>query len=213
MKMMLLFSYLLTFVGVVGAMGLPPSDKVSMSEAFTLRIALADDKVDLQRPVKAMFVTMTHIGAGLNVLSTTPGKNDAKIFYVNSTVADDPTTYRTFTDCGKPLAPYGINLIPDELEKYVRTAYLRLSQGYHGTYINGYTGELTPANWLACDEPIKYYEGKHFNILKQVYYEPYPTPKECVAIKLFATCAKLNKLPKGSLSSHDSIKPVTCFKK
>ncbi|CEJ86479.1 hypothetical protein VHEMI04118 [[Torrubiella] hemipterigena] len=208
-----LLSFLFPLAVAAVSIGLPPSDKVSMSEAFTLHIELADKRIDLPRPVQNTFVSVMHVGAGLNVLTSLPDKNGAKTFYVNATVNDDPTTYRTFTDCGNPPTPFGINLIPDELEKYVRTAYLRPSRGYNGTYINGYTAELTPANWLACDEPVEYYGGRHFNVLKQVYYEPYPTPRECVAVKLFAECAKLNKLPKDAESNHDFVKAVTCFRK
>lgn len=191
----------------------PPSD--STSKGFNLQLRLADPKKDLPTPVANTYLTSIHVGAGLALVGNTDDISRARTFYVNGTDEEGSEKWTTISDGATAPVPFGLSLVSeDTLNKYVRTAHLDAGEGSPGIFVTGEEGtpELAPMNWMACDEPLKYYQDKHFNILKQRYYKDVPVPDECVEIKLVPLCTELEELPSGSFASHEHAREIKCNK-
>lgn len=182
------------------------NEGISTSYGFKLRIGVPAKQKDLRNSVNNTYVTTVYVGQGRNVLQNTPSIKKGLTFYVNGT-GNEPN--RTYFDGASPLSPFGIELVPSLLEKYVRTAQVKLNAGRNGVYVDE-DASLQPGNWLACDEALEFYEGKRATVIKQVYYEPYPTPKECIPVTLTALCVHLEALPENAHSSHKFAREVVC---
>lgn len=194
---MLFYLFLLVLVAATGN---------HTSDGFKLRIGVAPEQKDLRKAVNNTYITTVHVGQGRNVLQNTPSTKKGLTFYVNGT----GTEYnRTYFDGASPPAPWGIELVPNMLEKYIRTAHVKLNAGRDGVYVDE-SASLKPGNWLACDEALELYVGKRANIIKQVYYEPYPIPNECIPVTLTAMCVHLEEVPETGHSSHEFAREVVC---
>lgn len=189
----------------------PANPNLSSSKGLKLRVQLADPSRDLSAsPVAGQYVTSIHDGAGTNLVgfSATAGRD----FYVNGTGADG-LFWNTVSDGGTPLAPYSFSLhaLPDNAD--VQAARLDVGEGDRDIYVPEKDAhpQLYPTGWLACSEPLAYYAGKIFNVLRRNAFDKAP-PAECVPVVLLPECAELEQLPGGALSSHEFAKDVTCYK-
>ena len=189
----------------------PSSSSPSTSKGFHLLAKLTNPSNDLPTPVSNTYLTSIHVGAGLALVGSTPDPNTARTFYVNGTDLQGPSNWTTISDGAAPPVPFGLSLVPEQLNKYVRTAHLDAGEGHAGIYVAD-GPELAPMNWMACDEPLEYYQGRHFNIFKQRYYAEVPVPEGCVEVMLVPECAELEELPEGSIASHEFAREVQCYK-
>lgn len=192
------------------AAAIPATDKnLSSSKGIKLRIKLQDPLKDLEKPVKNTYLTSIHDGAGLNQV----GQSDTgRIFYINGT-GSDGLFWSTISDGGTPAYPYGLALHPSKDSQDVQNVRLDVGKADTNIYVPAKDThpQLYPTNWLACDEPLEYYGGQHFTILRRNAFQN-PPPKQCVLITLLPECTKLNDLPNGSASTHEFAIKVNCYK-
>ncbi|KAJ4148012.1 hypothetical protein LMH87_002501 [Akanthomyces muscarius] len=197
----------------------PSNHNLSTSKGLKLRVKLQDPAKDLPAsPVGGEYVTSIHDGAGTNLVGF---KRDAgRVFYVNGTGSaaddDDGRFWSTVSDGGTPAAPYGLALHALDDDPDVQVARLDVGLGDRGIYVpaedaGGRGPQLLPTGWLACDEPLAYYGGKHFSVLRRSASGRAP-PKECVLVVLLPECAELDDLPDGALASHEFAQEVSCYK-
>ncbi|KAM3492105.1 hypothetical protein MY3957_004596, partial [Beauveria namnaoensis] len=173
-------------------------NNLSTARGLKLRLRLRDPRADLASPVQHQYVSSIHDGAGTNLVGFRA--DTGRIFYVNGTDSDKGTFWSTVSDGGAPPVPYGLSLHTLDDDWDVQVARLDVGPGDGGVY-------LRPTGWLACDEPLAYYGGKRFNVLRRRgggrgAMLPLP-PEECVAIALLPECAELKDLPEGALASHE----------
>jgi hypothetical protein len=187
----------------------PPT--TSTSKGFYLSVKLTNPANDLPIPVTNTYLASIRVGAGLALVGSTPDTSTARTFYVDGTDQQDSSNWTTLSDGATPPVPFGLSLVPDPLNKYVRTAHLDAGNGHAGIYVAD-GPELAPLNWMACDEPLEYYQGRHFNIFKQRYYAEVPVPDECVEVKLLPECTELEELPEVSIASHEYAREIQCYK-
>lgn len=199
----------------------PPSNhNLSTSKGLKLRVKLQDPSRDLASPVGGAYVTSIHDGAGTNLVGFKQGGAAGRTFYVNGTGTGEGVFWSTVSDGGTPAAPYGLALHALDDNPAVQVARLDVGLGDRGIYVPakdaaGDRGlQLQPTGWLACDEPLAYYGGQHFNVLRRNASgkETPAPPKECVLVSVLPECAALNDLPNGAFASHDFAQEVSCYK-
>ena len=200
----------LGLLGLASAASIPRRNAVSSSKGFNLVLQLADPSTDFTPPVQNSFVTSIHTGAGLALIGTSP--EEGRIFYQNGTEQEYTDGKSTvITDGGTPPFPSGFKLNDDEsgyatgsLDAGLGTPGVRLSEGEDA--------HLLPETFLACNEPLDYYGGKEFVIIKQTV-TPDDIPAECRTVKLVPQCTELNELPDDATSSHEYVLDSPCFEK
>ncbi|CEJ92382.1 hypothetical protein VHEMI08037 [[Torrubiella] hemipterigena] len=187
-----------------------PNNNLSASKGIKLRVHLIDATKDLPKPVSNLYITSIHDGAGLNSVGFS---DQGRTFYINGT-GSDGLFWRTLSDGGSPSSPYGLALHYNKDTPDVQGVRLDGGPGDSDIYVPaaGYDKpELIPYGWMACDEPLAYYGGTHFNILQRNAFQG-AIPKECVSVKLLPECTDLPATPPGALANHDHAIVVSCYK-
>ncbi|KAJ6790356.1 hypothetical protein PWT90_08552 [Aphanocladium album] len=188
----------------------PSNPNLGSSKGVKLRVKLQDAAKDLASPVGGHYVTSIHDGAGTNLVgfSADAGRD----FYVNGT-GTDGLRWNTVSDGGTPPAPYGFSLHALDDSKDVQVVRLDVGAGDQDIYVPAKDAhpQLYPTGWLACSEPLAYYGGQKFNVLRRNAFDNAP-PAECVSVTLLPECSTLPDLPKGSLASHEFAQQVHCYK-
>jgi hypothetical protein len=194
---------------------LPPA---SSSKGFNLVVNVTDLSRDFSPPVHQKYVNTIHIGAGQSLLGVGNRENNPRLFYINGTGTEYHFANSTLlTDSGKPLSPWGVSLVKDQGSDIVSTAHLDAGSGQRGIGLTRWSVPYTfmyPEMFAICNETVPYYGGKHFMVVKQVDLDDRGTelmPKNCVPVRLFAQCAKLNDLPPDSWSSHEFAYETACY--
>lgn len=198
----------------------PHYPQKSLSKGFRLVLNVTDPARDLSPSVKNTYITSIHVGAGLNYVGNVEGTEAGRIFYQNGT-GIKYATVNTISDGGSPAAPYSFALTKDAADSKVSTATLNVGQASDNIGLTGFPNPYTylyPETYAACNEPLAYYGGKNFVIIKQAQLSVdkngvinYNIPKECVPVRLLPECTKLNDLPAGSLSSHAHALDSECY--
>ncbi|OAA72565.1 hypothetical protein ISF_01638 [Cordyceps fumosorosea ARSEF 2679] len=204
----------------------PLYPETSSSTGFNLVLNVTDPSWDLDPPVHGTFVTSIHVGPALNYVGQTSASS-GRLFYVNGTATD--VRYGnsdTISDGGTPPFPEVLSLLPDQGSATLSTVFLNAGNaaGDGRDYRTGITGfpnpipELYPVTYVACREPLAYYGGKEFVIIKQAKTTVSEggqvernIPDGCAPLSLLPQCAELNELPAGSLSSHDFAATTRCY--
>lgn len=188
-----------------------PGSNLSSSKGLKLRVKLQDASKDLTSPVKGQFVTSIHDGAGTNLVGFSA--SEGRIFYVNGTAGGDGLFWNTLSDGATPLVPFGLSLHAAPENADVQIVRLDAGPGDEDIYVPEHAAspQLYPTNWLACSEPLQYYGGQKFNVLRRQALGT-STPSECVLITLLPECTALNDLPPGSYASHEFAREVSCYK-
>ncbi|EJP68667.1 uncharacterized protein BBA_02669 [Beauveria bassiana ARSEF 2860] len=198
-------------------------NNLSTARGLKLRVRLRDPRADLASPVQHQYISSIHDGAGTNLVGFRA--DTGRIFYVNGTDSDKDTSWSTVSDGGAPPVPYGLSLHTLDDDWDVQVARLDVGPGDGGVYVPAVGAaaaaaaahpQLRPMGWLACNEPLAYYGGKRFNVLRRRgggrgAMLPLP-PEECVAIALLPECAELKELPEGALASHEFAREVSCYR-
>jgi hypothetical protein len=186
----------------------------SHSQGFHFVVNVTNPELDFNPPINGYYLNSIHDGAGLNLIGVT--EDPGRVFYQNGTIEEWRYGRSTIiSDGGIPAAPYGIALIPDDETEEPQSYTARLDVGKSTTGIvlsrfpEPYVFAL-PEQYVACDEALEYYQGRHFVILKRI---PHLTevPDNCVAIRLLPQCTELNELPEGSFSSHEFALDSACY--
>lgn len=198
----------LALAGLVAAAPSPNSN-LSSSKGIKLRVHLVDAAKDLAKPVSNLYITSIHDGAGLNSVGFS---EEGRTFYINGT-GSDGLFWRTLSDGGSPSSPYGLSLHFNKDTPDFQGVRLDAGPGDSDIYVPYKTSklELIPYGWMACDEPLAYYGGRHFNILQRNAFQG-GIPKECVSIKLLPECTDLPATPPGAIANHDHAIQVSCYK-
>ncbi|KAJ6786123.1 hypothetical protein PWT90_02479 [Aphanocladium album] len=192
---------------------------------FNLVLNVTDPSKDLNPPVHGTFVTSIHVGPAYNYVGQSSNADYARVFYVNGTAQD--VRYGNsdiISDGGTPPFPEVLSLVQDEGSETLSTAWLNAGNGGKGNYKTGIAGfpnpipELYPSTYVACKEPLAYYGGKEFVVIKQAKTTvssdgkvEYNIPEGCAPLSLLPQCAKLNDLPEGSTSSHEYAATTRCY--
>ncbi|KAM3560373.1 hypothetical protein MY1884_002968 [Beauveria asiatica] len=182
------------------------------ARGMKLRVRLRDPRSDLASPVQHQYVRSIHDGAGTNLVGFRA--DTGRIFYVNGTGSDDGMSWSTVSDGGTPPVPYGLSLHTLD-DGDVQVARLDVGPGDGGVYVPAAGAgrpQLRPTGWLACDEPLAYYGGKRFNVLRRGVATGGSLSEECVAVALLPECAELGELPEGALASHEFVREVSCYR-
>ncbi|KAK5993598.1 hypothetical protein PT974_07032 [Cladobotryum mycophilum] len=183
----------------------PPSSPVTQSKGFLLVVKHTNT------PINGLYINSIHVGAGLGLVGVGTKDDNPRIFYQNGTAEEYATGQSSIiSDGGTPPFPFGLSFVKDEGSAHLSTVNLNGGQGTKGIAISK-ASVIVPGEYLVCDEPLQYYQGKHFNILKNLSAQD-PIPKECTAVTLVPQCTELNDLPKGSYSSHDFAIDTPCYK-
>lgn len=192
-------------------------NNLSTARGLKLRVRLRDPRADLASPVQHQYVRSIHEGAGTNLVGFRA--DTGLVFYVNGTDSDDGMSWSIVSDGGTPPAPYGLSLHTldddDDDDRDVQVARLDVGPGDDGVYVPAAGAgrpQLRPTGWLACNEPLAYYGGKRFNVLRRGGTTGELPPEECVAVALLPECAELKELPEGALASHEFVREVSCYR-
>ncbi|OAA41930.1 hypothetical protein BBO_05289 [Beauveria brongniartii RCEF 3172] len=188
-------------------------NNLSTARGLKLRVRLRNPRADLTSPVQHQYVRSIHDGAGTNLVGF--HADTGRIFYVNGTDSDDGMSWSTVSDGGTPPVPYGLSL--HTLDDWdVQVARLDVGPGDGGVYVHTAGAgrpQLRPTGWLACDEPLAYYGGKRFNVLRRRGVATGGLlSEECVTVALLPECAELKELPEGALASHEFVREVSCYR-
>ncbi|KAJ4148196.1 hypothetical protein LMH87_002677 [Akanthomyces muscarius] len=204
----------------------PVYPEFTTSNAFNLVLNVTDASKDLSPSVHGSFITSIHVGPPFNYVGQTADAGSARTFYVNGTGLEVRFgNSNTVSDGGSPPFPEVLSLVKDEGSETLSTLFLNAGNGGEGNYRIGVTAfpnpipELYPTTYVACKEPLAYYGGKEFVVIKQAQTTvtkdgkmEHNIPEGCAPLRLLPQCAKLNDLPAGSQSSHDLAATVNCYK-
>ncbi|KAF4120588.1 hypothetical protein GMORB2_3026 [Geosmithia morbida] len=196
-----------------------PMAKQSSFQAFNLCVNVLGDQNSGPRfdpPIQDAYVNSLHVGAGLALAQVT--LDIGRVFYQNGTAANAAAT-SIITDGGTPPFPEGLTVVPDDpAQPALATVHIDSGAGTPGLNISPRPGpELRTSNttdsgqFLACHEPIPYYSGAVFTVIKHLTPATAPVPPECKAIQLFPKCTRLNDLPPGASSNHASVMQTECY--
>lgn len=203
----------------------PVYPEFTTSNAFKLVLNVTDLSKDLDPPVHGTFATSIHVGPPFNYVGQTNAIAAARTFYVNGTGSQVRfgDSY-TVSDGGSPPFPEVLSLVKDAGSETLSTLFLNAGNGGEGNYRIGLTRfpnpipELYPTTYVACKEPLAYYGGKEFVVVKQAQAtvgedgkQEHNIPDGCAPLRLLPQCAKLNDLPAGSRSSHDHVADTNCY--
>lgn len=193
----------------------PPT---SRSKGFNLVVNATDLSRGFSSSVHQKYVNSIHVGAGQALLGIGSKENNPRTFYINGTALEFHFAKSTvISDSGTPLSPWGISLTKDSGSNSSSTAHLNGGPGATGIGLTRWSVPYTflyPEMYAICDEPLAYYGGKHFMVVKQFNLGgegPGVMPSNCVPVRLFAQCTKLNDLPQGSISSHEFAYETECY--
>jgi hypothetical protein len=187
---------------------------ISSSKGFNLVIDLADPSKDFDPPVQNTYVTSIHTGAGLALVGNTDDKSTGRVFYQNGTEAEYKDKQSTvITDGGTPPFPSGFTINSEDGDDGITDGHLDAGPGTPGVALADEDGEsyLLPNYYLACYEPLEYYQGQKFIVIRHSDNED-DVPEQCRSVRLVPQCAKLNNLPKDALSSHEYALDSPCYK-
>ncbi|OAQ63651.1 hypothetical protein VFPPC_16499 [Pochonia chlamydosporia 170] len=193
----------------------PPTSK---SQGFQLVVNVTDLSRDFAPSIHQKYINSIHVGAGQSLLGVGSKQDSPRTFYINGTALDFHFANSTVvSDAGTPLTPWGISLTKDKGSDIASTAHLNGGPGAKGIGLTRWSVPYTfmyPETYAICNESLAYYGGKKFLIVKQFNLGIKgldAIPKTCVPVRLFAQCAKLNDLPKGSISSHKFAYETECY--
>lgn len=187
---------------------------ISSSKGFNLVISLADPSDDFDPPVQDTYVTSIHTGAGLALIGNTDDKETGRIFYQNGTEAEYKDKQSTvITDGGTPPFPSGFTIDSEDGGDGLTYGHLDAGFGTPGVALLDDEGVsyLLPGYYLACYEPIEYYQGKEFIVIRHSDEED-DVPEQCRSVRLVPQCTKLNELPDDATSSHEYALDSPCYK-
>lgn len=191
------------------------------SKGFKLIVNVTDPSRDFDPPINNFLLTTIHTGAGLSLVGVT--KKNGRTFYQNGTKEQrDDGLATVLTDGGTPLTPAGLALEAENESETLFGASLNFGPGTPGVQLNSPSDPYTymlPETFVACNESLPYYRGKHFIVIKQARLTidknneiQRNIPKGCAPIRLVPQCAKLNDLPDDSYSSHEFAINSKCYK-
>ncbi|KAH6893266.1 hypothetical protein B0T10DRAFT_269189 [Thelonectria olida] len=183
-----------------------------ISKGFRLVVNVTDPSRDFETPIQNYYIASIHTGAGLALVGVNSYESTGRIFYQNGTEEEyQASQATTITDGGTPLFPVGLKLTKDE-ESPVSVATLDNGPGTPGIQVSALKKftYLLPETFFACNEPLAYYGGKKFIVIKQTNFIK-DVPEDCAPIRLIPECAELEDLPEGSLSSHDFALDTRCY--
>ncbi|CAM1508161.1 Fc.00g050090.m01.CDS01 [Cosmosporella sp. VM-42] len=225
---MLATTFVLSLLGIAAASPLvsrqvkPNYPPKSSSKGFTLVVNVTDPSAQLAHAVQNTFVSSIHTGAGLALVGV--NSDSGRIFYQNGTVGERKEGKATIiTDGGTPLTPSGFQLAKVTGAAPSSTS-LNFGPGTPGVQLSSFPegyAFLLPQTYLACNESIAYYAGKHFIVIKQVEATvcketgkvEKSIPANCAPVRLIPQCDKLEDLPEGSYASHEFALDSECYPK
>jgi hypothetical protein len=183
---------------------------LSKSKGFNLIVNLTQPEHDFDPPIHNSFITTIHVGAGESQIGVSPSKGP--VFFQNGTIdslsAGDSTVV---TAGGTPPAPAGWKLTPDTNPEGFSTGNLDFGPGTAGIALHeDPVAYLVPETFYACDEPLEYYQGKHFIIIRQSAGSA-NVPAECRTVRLLPQCASLADLPQGSYANYNFALESACY--
>ncbi|KAL7937117.1 hypothetical protein V8C35DRAFT_294782 [Trichoderma chlorosporum] len=222
---MLVSAAILALVGAAAASPIdivPNYPAVKQSTGFRLVVNVTDKALDLSPSVQGMYVNSIHVGAGFNQVGLGSGSANGNIFYQNGTAAEYRFGGSTIiNDEGSPLSPYGFQLNKDTGSDTISTAYINGGPGTAGVAISQFPEGfrfLQSDTFVVCNEPLAYYQGTKFNIIKHADTTVSSTgqveknlPAGCAPVRLIPECATLNDVPAGSYSSHEFAINSDCY--
>lgn len=192
----------------------------STSTGFNLIVNVTDHSKDFERPIHNSQITTIHVGAGLSLVGVV--EKDGRVFYQNGTKDQRQDGEATvLTDGGTPRTPAGLAIHQNKGNKQLYDTTLNFGPGTPGVQLNALDDPYTymlPETFVACNESLEYYQGKHFVVIKQARLSidenneiQRNIPDGCVPIRLVPQCAKLEELPEGSYSSHEFALNSKCY--
>jgi hypothetical protein len=191
---------------------IPNYPHASSSQGFRLVVNVTNPSLDFDTPINGFYVNSIHVGAARNLVGVTdyPGR----IFYQNGTIEEWRYARSTMIS-DESGYPYGLSLAADddneEPESY--TARLDVGFGTPGLVLSRFPEPYVFAlweQWVACDEALEYYSGRHFVILKRVL-QGAEVPGNCVAVRLLPQCTALPELPDWAGASHEFALESACY--
>ncbi|KAH7311252.1 hypothetical protein B0I35DRAFT_357321, partial [Stachybotrys elegans] len=191
---------------------IPNYPTTSTSQGFHLVVNVTNPELDFESPINNFYINSIHVGAGLNLVGVSdyPGR----IFYQNGTAEDIRYGRGTIiSDAGTVPLPYGISLTADDESEELFTARMNAGFGTPGLSLSRFPEPYVFVlfeQYVACDEALDYYHGKHFVIIKRIPYGG-SMPDNCIPVRLLPQCTKLNALPEGSWSSHEFAANSACY--
>ena len=206
-------SHALGLLGLASTSACAPRDGaypvLSTSKGFKLVINVTDPSNDFNPPVHNNFVTSIHTGAGLAEIGSRP--DDGPVFYQNGTNTEfEDGDSNVLTDGGTPPFPSGFQLNRDG-DSDLSTGSLNVGPGTPGVGLREKpVSYLLPEHYLACDEPLEYYQGKRFVVIRHSDKSE-TVPEQCRSVRLLPQCAKLDDLPPDALSSHQYVLDSPCY--
>ncbi|KAL6807229.1 hypothetical protein GGI42DRAFT_351841 [Trichoderma sp. SZMC 28013] len=215
-------------IGLVGAAAASPLNivpnypPVKQSTGFRLYVNVTDKALDFSPSIQGLYVNSIHVGAGLNEAGVGSKSDNPSIFYQNGTASDVRFNgATTITDQGTPLSPYGISLALDAGSETVSSVNINGGLGTKAVQISQFPEGfryLGPETFVICNEPLAYYQGTKFNVIKQAATTISSTgqiekniPAGCAPVRLIPECATLEELPAGSYSSHEFAVNSDCY--
>lgn len=195
----------------------PPTETppTSTSQGFQLIVNVTDLSRDFSPSIHQKYVNSIHVGAGQSLLGIGNKEDNPRTFYINGTALEFHfATSTVISDSGTPASPWGISFSNDTDNGHL--AHLNGGPGAKGIGLTRWSVPYTfmyPETYAICDETVPYYH-KNFMVVKQFdlgLNGVEVIPKNCVPVRLFAQCAKLNDLPKGSISSHEFAYNTECY--
>ncbi|KAJ4168043.1 hypothetical protein NW754_011857 [Fusarium falciforme] len=192
----------------------------STSTGFKLIVNVTDHSKDFDPPINNYEITTIHVGAGLSLVGVV--EQDGRVFYQNGTKDQRQDGEATvLTDGGTPLTPAGLAIQQNKENKQLYDASLNFGPGTPGVQLNALDDPYTymlPETFVACDESLEYYQGKHFIVIKQARLSidenneiQRNIPDGCAPIRLVPQCAELEEVPEGSYSSHEFALDSKCY--
>lgn len=183
---------------------------LSTSKGFNLIVSLKEPSSDFDPPIHNSFVTTIHVGAGLSKIGTSSEKGP--VFFQNGTAEARTAGQSTVVTLGgTPPTSAGFKLTPDKGSSGFSSGSLDFGLGTPGIALRGDSiAYLTPETFYACDEPLEYYQGKHFVVIKQSAAAS-DIPKECRAVRLIPKCAALAPLPSDAYANYDFALESSCY--
>lgn len=183
---------------------------LSASLGFNLIVNLTDPSKDFDPPIHSSFVTTIHVGAGLAKIGTSAEKGP--VFFQNGTEAVHAANRSTIvTLSGTPPTAAGFKIKPDNDPPGFTTGNLDFGPGTPGLILDDEpVVYLEPGTFFACDEPLEYYQGKRFVVIKHSG-SGLDVPKECRAVQLVPQCAALAPLPGNAYTNYDFALNSPCY--
>jgi hypothetical protein len=183
---------------------------LSTSKGFNLIVNLTNPSDDFDPPIHKSFVTTIHVGAGLSLVGISAEKGP--VFFQNGTDEERTAGQSTVVTLGgTPPTAAGFKLTPGDQPAGFASGDLDFGLGTPGIAIHGEpVAYLTPETFYACNEPLEYYQGKDFVVIKQRAAGS-DVPPECRAVRLIPKCAELAPLPGNAYANYDFAFESSCY--